>query len=1006
MTAATNGGASTAESLSPAQQLLAKHKADEVHQVQVEDVVDEDDIQHPPPSHSHPAAVEPDTVAGAPTPMSEVAKGKQKVVEPEEQPKRQTIPVLNTESEEAFPALGPPKDRAPAPVAQAWGKRPAIVSLNGNKAAVNGKTPSSTTSSRPGTPASAVNGSTAQPGVALPGRHVERITFAPRQLKDPKEMKRTIPQILQDINKKSKAKVTVREGVGGVRIFEGIGPVDAVREALKEIATQIGAKQAVTVAVPASVRAQIIGRGGATVQAISKRTGAKIQVPKQESVAATNEDDDATIDVTIEGDPVAAELARREIESIVNEKTGNVNLKLRDIPPELYPFLAGPRNTGISRFEGNGDVRVNIPHYHTWRDAAPAQPTARGAPAPFAPQNSLPIHISGDRLAVQQARDQIQNQAELLRRQLTVDEMPVERGKHQFILGDKGDALHDFMEETGCSIVMPPPGDESEVLYVVGPPDRIQEGLDKVMDLASSMALTNVDVARHHANAPSGGPAHARNLTRYLQQRQAIADLEKRHNARIVLPNQSAGPWEVYSREGKDGMRARQEIMDLIKAHPPSRIHPMDVHPFFHQQLQEREAEKIRREHGVHLVFPDGPDGDPVLLVYEKPGSPSGYDFPRQQPSAEEINEHQRAIAAVRNILESLILAHEEIISRDIEAEAKFHQKLQRFVNQEQGSLPEDQFPVQFLFGQPGRPQLQRTPTLRGPASAVDDMNAKILAFLAQAEQDELERSYTTSFEFPQKFANLLIGRRGDNINKLRDQFDVDIQVQDGKVELKGPQAKCAACKSHILSQAKKWEDEATHILTIKPEYHRDLIGQKGTQVNRLQDRYNVRINFPRSAAAVDDDAATESSVKNVRQQAPDQVIIRGPSKGANEAKSELLDLLNYLMDNSHVATVSVAQSQIPSLIGSGGREMDALRAQTGCQIDVPPARDADGSGRVEIKIKGKKAKVEETKKIIQERSKEFDSTVTRTIEVDKKHHRAIIGAGGTFFSTLQTNLI
>lgn len=998
MATATNGGPSKTEDLTPAQMLLAKHNAEEDHHVLVEDVVDEDDVQHPPPSATHPAETEADTVAGAPRPMSEVAKGKQKTVEPEEPPKKQAGPALNTDSEEAFPALGPPKGRTAAPITQAWGKKPAIASMNGNKAPVNGKTPSSATSSRPGTPASTANGSSAQPGVALPGRHVERISFRPGQLKDPKELKKPIPQLLQEINKKSKAKITMREGMGGVRIFEGAGPVDAAREALKEIASQIGAKQTVTFSVPASTRAHIIGRGGATVQAISKRSGAKIHVPKVEpSAPQPEEDDEAMIDIIIEGDPVAAELARREIDMIALEKTGHdISLRLRNIPPELYPFIAGPHNAGLRQLENGGDVQINIPEYHTWRDNAPAQPPARGAPAPFVPQSSLPIQITGDRAAAQQARDQIQQQADTLRRQLTTDEMPVERGKYQFIFGGPGESLQDFMKDTGCTVIMPPEGEDSELLYVVGPPDRIQEGLDKLMDLASSMALTNVDVARQHANSPLGGAAHARNLTRYLTQRQAVSDLEKRHNARITLPKfQSTAPWEVYTETGKDGMRARQEILDLVKAHPPSRVHPMEVDPFFHEQLREREADRIRRDHGVHLVFPDGPYSEPVLLVYEKPGSPNGYEFPRQQPTAAELQEHQQAIDVAKKYLEDVIRAHDDIVLKEVEASKKFHPKVQRFVNQEQQSLPQNQYPVQLLFD---RPLLQQTPSdsfvLRGPSSAVDDMNAKILEFLEQAEKDELERSYTTSFDFPQKFANFLIGRRGENINKLREQFDVEIQVQDGKVELKGPQAKCAACKIHILSQAKKWEDEATHTITVKPEYHRDLIGHKGSQVNRLQDRYNVRINFPKSSAPVDDDA-TESSVKNVRQQAPDQVIIRGPSKSVNEAKSELLDLLNYIMDNSYVATVSVAQSQIPSLIGSGGREMDALRAQTGCQVDVPAASTADASGRIEIKIKGNKKKVEEAKKIIQERSKEFDNTVSKTIDVDKKHHRAIIGSGG-----------
>lgn len=243
MTAATNGGSSAVENLTPAQKLLAKHIADEVHQPHVEDAADEYDLLHPPPSSSaRPEATEPNAATGASSPMSEVAKGKQKALDTGDQSTNPAPPNLNTESEEAFPALGPPKRRSTVPVTQTWAKRPAIMSLNGNKAAANSKTPSSAVSSCPSTPASGMNGSAALPGVALPGRHVEHITFAQNQIKPPAQMKKTIPQLLQEINQKSKAKVTVREGVGGVRIFEGTGPVDAVRQALREIANQIGSK--------------------------------------------------------------------------------------------------------------------------------------------------------------------------------------------------------------------------------------------------------------------------------------------------------------------------------------------------------------------------------------------------------------------------------------------------------------------------------------------------------------------------------------------------------------------------------------------------------------------------------------------------------------------------------------------------------------------------------------------------------------------------------------------
>src|SRR5205814_4076308 len=131
------------------------------------------------------------------------------------------------------------------------------------------------------------------------------------------------------------------------------------------------------------------------------------------------------------------------------------------------------------------------------------------------------------------------------------------------------------------------------------------------------------------------------------------------------------------------------------------------------------------------------------------------------------------------------------------------------------------------------------------------------------------------------KYANFLIGKRGENIKKLREEFDVEIQVDNGKVEVKGPKAKAEAAKSRIIALGKKLEDETTHILKIKPQYHRDMIGAKGATVNRLQDRYNVRINFPRTSTLSDDQsvADTASDIGGRKQsrppQAPDEVIIR-----------------------------------------------------------------------------------------------------------------------------------
>ncbi|KAF2098338.1 hypothetical protein NA57DRAFT_77128 [Rhizodiscina lignyota] len=1025
----TNGGNSIIDPLAPEQTYTVDaSKKDTSHKPTIEDVIDEEDLEHPPPSmHLEPGKTNNDSASGAETVLSEKAAGKQKAVDEPAAEAPKPAPKLDVTSEEAFPALGAPKGKAAASVSSAWGKKPTAAGANGINGGVNGKTPTSGISSRSSTPASGMRtpasmvppqmGAGRGPqGISLPGRHSDYIQFAPSELIPPNQLKSSRQEVIRDINRKSKAKIEMKPGLTGNTImFSGTGPQESVREALREVASKLGSKQTVKVPIPASVRPHIIGRGGATIQGINKRTGARIQVPKQDEGPDTMEDDSATIDVIVEGDAIACGLARRDIESIVNEKTSTVNLRLKEIPPEYYPFIVGPSNAGINALEDGRDVRVQVPNYYQWADQAPTPPPGQGQPATFTPQARHPISISGDRQHAQEVQAELERQVEQLRRQLTMDQMDVERGRHQFIVGNRGPSLQDFLEETGCSVILPPPGDDSEVLTIVGPADKIEAGMNKVMDLATSMSMASVDIARQHAQTAPDPQMHARNLTRYLQQRQALEQLERMHNTSIVCPEcRSGGPtaWEVFAQDGKNTMRARNDIMQLINAHPPSRTRNLNVDPFFHEHLQQQYAQQLRREFGVHALFPQPEEVDDfphIVLVYEAPGTPSDYELPRRQgqPSAAEVKEFEKALAQAEQQIMELIQSQQDVALRQVDANPKFHDKVKRYVDREQATLSPDQFPVQLLFNPspPSGPQQQRRPSgvqVRGPSPAVDDLTAKILAFLEQEEKDELERGYTMSFEFPSKFANFLIGKRGENIKKLRDEFDVDIQVADGKVDLKGPQAKCEACKKDILKNLQKWQDETTHVLKIKPQYHRDLIGARGSQVNRLQDRYSVRINFPRSVQINDDatDAGTEvGSVRNAGRpmQGPDEVVIKGPKKGADEAREELLNLLQYTIDNSNIATVSVSPEQIPKLIGQGGREMDNLRVTTGCQIDVPSARDPTGpDGRAEIRLKGSKKQVEEAKKLLQERVKVFDETVTKTIEVDKKHHKSLIGSGGS----------
>ena len=432
------------------------------------------------------------------------------------------------------------------------------------------------------------------------------------------------------------------------------------------------------VPIPASVRAHIIGRQGTVVQGITKRTGAHIQVPKADKASFPIDDDDddsSTIDVTIEGDAIAAELARREIETIVNDRTSTVNVRLREIPAEFYPFIAGPHNTGVNALEEGRDLKVKVPSYYAWSNQPPPQVPVSSLPPSFLPHPNSHIQLSGDRLAVQEARAEIERQVETLRQQITLSQLAINRGQHQFIVGESGTSLHDFLEETGCAVILPPDSDDTEMLTITGPHDKIELGMEKVMNLATSMQMASLDIARQHSKAPVGAQAHARALTRYLQQRQAIAQLEKLYDSRIVLPTTDEGPttWEVYSRDGKNTIRARSDIMNVINAYPPSRLRHLSMDPFYHQHLRDHYCQSVRNDFGVHLLVPDETDqASSVVLIYEGPETDSSaFEIPRQRPSSSDVAEFERCLQQAQEHILQLAEGHQPIDTREFELPSK-----------------------------------------------------------------------------------------------------------------------------------------------------------------------------------------------------------------------------------------------------------------------------------------------------------------------------------------------
>ena len=239
MASTTDDSTSAQNGLTPAQRLQQEHES---HNPTIEDVPDEEDIAHPPPSATvAPASSNTETASSVNGgTMSAKAQGKQKaadepVNEVNGEDTKKKAPALDTASEEAFPSLGPAKAK---PMASTWGSRPAAARTNGttpNNTGFGGPTPMT----MPNRTAASMAQRPAQ-GVSIPGRYVEDMRMPSDQLRT--DLKRPIADLLKDINRKSKAKVDMRRG-NGTMIFQGQGPsIDSVHEILREVAAQLGQK--------------------------------------------------------------------------------------------------------------------------------------------------------------------------------------------------------------------------------------------------------------------------------------------------------------------------------------------------------------------------------------------------------------------------------------------------------------------------------------------------------------------------------------------------------------------------------------------------------------------------------------------------------------------------------------------------------------------------------------------------------------------------------------------
>lgn len=730
----------------------------------------------------------------------------------------------------------------------------------------------------------------------------------------------------------------------------------AVQEAKRELAIQLAERVTLTMLIPASLRAFVIGAGGKNIRSITDDTGVRIHIPprSEEQTPATDEPGDLLlgeqIEITIEGDSFNAQDAQARIQEIVAERTSKITQRLTHIEPVFFPFLLGPEGAGITALTqtiGKGEVSVKVP----------------------AQRERAAIVVSGERSLVPLVVQAIDAQVDDMRRSFRTISFNISKRQHAFLVGE---SASDILAKTQCSIELPPSNEPSEAITIRGPQSQLPQALTAAIERANAVAVETIDLHAMHSDADA---AHFRHLLRWL-----ATYAPREDSVQVFLPRTDAGHIEVVSEDADAARRIAQTIEHQLRLVTPPCVRIMEVDPLTHGFIIGKKAQNLRgyEARGVDVMLPPEHSGrDDVLLVYR-----------RGKDAEEAVN----VLDDVQNAIASAAAAAADLRTVHFSVPRKFHSVIRGADGTVLNALiGEDRMLVSMGGRIPvktvSEPLTEDSIVVRGPGEAVARVVAQIQQMARDAEQDSIENGFVEEIQVRGSYLPHLIGRGGSNLIKLREElgvrFDVGSEESDRSkpvpVRITGRKECVAVAKERLLAQVERLADEVLQIIQVPVEMHGALIGQGGKYVLRLQDKYDVRIHFPHQG-----DSTTLK---------PNEVSIRGGRKGVAAARAELLELLEYEKENNHSQTITVSERAMPRVLGRAGATINRIRLESGALIDSVKSSNASPSKK--LKLRGSREAVAAAEGMINAIIAEVESEAELIVPIPPEFHPHMIGAGG-----------
>ena len=581
--------------------------------------------------------------------------------------------------------------------------------------------------------------------------------------------------------------------------------------------------------------------------------------------------------ISISGDFEGVAMARDRILQIVKERT---NKTTAQVPVERWalPFLWNEDVSGLTlqRLEEQYP-RVQI--QTVYKDDAPL------------------IALAGDREDVAQAASLVEAGLIALNARVKHVSTHVKKSLHRLLVGPKGATRQKLEEKTGCVVIIPAAEKESENIEVYGPETKLLQGLSAVLEQIRGIATQSIrlsDIA-------------AKILLNSAKHRNDLRAIEKESDVSI---HQSGNELEV---EGKTellphALKAVEALVSDLSAFNVSEVIRVDQEYLKHLIGKKGQTiQQLQKEFKVEIVINNG--NDDILIA--------GTDASHVQAVIDKINCFLTSVA--------------DIASSTAKIDSKYHGML---IGPKGSNLAKyiEKYPLVSIKFVSDSDEV----CFKGPNADVEACKAEFIAEVDALKHDMIMNSYQQPIPVPKESAKVLNNAKDVAfLHSLARQYDVKLIINAGaadEVFLQGVKKAVDAAVAVIQDQLKALAERDSLSFDVDSKYHGVLIGNEGRNMKLLTQKYSVKIDFPSKKESAVADSSASASVES----APSNTIkIVGPRSNITKARDELLDLLQYYLSHNHKLEFSVPSTAVPQIVGKGGCNIEALRMNHDCDVDL-----------------------------------------------------------------------